>query len=192
MRVIIIEGPDNSGKNTLIHNIIDNHDVVKVIHCHKPERGDSDPFSTMKRIYLWHAEEIIRDKIEGHVDVVVFNRYHISEYVYGQMYRNGNPEAIKEMIDTIDEYLINNIGKENIYYVQLYCTAPSLLIKHEDGLSLSGGSEERIKTELEKFEEIYQYSKLNKIKIRINDGEGNFNSRGHIVEQFKKFIYESE
>ena len=50
MKVIIIEGPDNCGKNTLIQNIVDNNDVVKVIHCHKPDKNDPNPFMTMEKI----------------------------------------------------------------------------------------------------------------------------------------------
>ena len=37
MKVIIIDGPDNTGKNTLINNILENNEIVKVIHCSKPK-----------------------------------------------------------------------------------------------------------------------------------------------------------
>lgn len=188
MKLIIIEGPDNSGKNTLIHNIIDEYNDVKIIHCHKPDSSVENPFQTMKEIYWKYADEVIHDNAEDYIDVTVFNRFHISEYVYGQIYRNGNPDLIKEMISKLEDYLIQNIGYENVFYVQLTCSTPELLIKNEDGLSLSAGNINKVKTELDKFRDIFEYSKLKKFKICINDFEGNFRSRSEILKDFKKFI----
>ena len=160
MKLIIIEGPDNSGKNTLIQNIIDNNDVVKVVHCHKPDKNVEDPFAAMQKIYLYHADNVISDNIKGHTDVVIFNRYYQSEYVYGQLYRGGNPDKIKQMITILEDYLINNIGYDNIYYIQLNSGSTELLIKNEDGKSLSNGKEEQINKELDLFEDIFEFCKV--------------------------------
>lgn len=188
MKLIIVEGPDNSGKNTLLHNIIDDYNDVKIIHCHKPGSDVEDPFQAMKEIYWKYTEEVVHDSNENYIDVVAFNRFHISEYVYGQIYRNGNPDLIKEMISELDDYLIQNIGYENVFYIQLNCTYPKLLLNNEDGLSLSEGNIDKIRNELDKFNEIYEFSALNKIQICINDSEGNFRQRSEIVKEFKNFI----
>jgi len=187
MKVIIIEGPDNCGKNTLIQNIVDNNDVVKVVHCHKPEKGDPNPFMTMQKIYLYHADNVIRDNIEGHTDVLVFNRYYQSEYIYGQLYRNGDPVKIKQMISILEDYLINNIGYDNIYYIQLNSNSAKLLKKNEDGQSLSNAELNKIQTEIDLFNEIYKFSKLKKKKICISNGD-DFRTRENILKQFNKFI----
>lgn len=188
MKLIIVEGPDNSGKNTLLHNIIDEYNDVKIIHCHKPDSDAEDPFQAMKDIYWKYIEEVIHDNTENYIDVTVFNRFHISEYVYGQIYRNGNPDLIKEMISELEECLIQNIGYENIFYVQLTCSSPELLVRNEDGLSLSAGNTDKIKAELDKFNEVFEFSSLNKIQICINDSTGEFKQRSEIVKEFKNFI----
>lgn len=188
MKLIIVEGPDNSGKNTLLHNIIDEYNDVKIIHCHKPDSSAEDPFQAMKDIYWKYVKEVIHDNTEDYIDVTVFNRFHISEYVYGQIYRNGNPDLIKEMISELEECLIQYIGYENIFYVQLTCGSPELLVRNEDGLSLSAGNTDKIKAELDKFNEIFEFSSLNKIQICINDSAGEFKRRTEIVKEFKNFI----
>ena len=43
MKVIIIDGPDNTGKNMVIHDLLEHYDSVKIIHCHKPENSADDP-----------------------------------------------------------------------------------------------------------------------------------------------------
>lgn len=191
MKVIIIEGPDNCGKNTLIQNIVDNNDVVKVIHCHKPDKNDPNPFMTMEKIYLYHAENVIRDNIKGHTDVLIFNRYYQSEYIYGQLYRGGDPEKIKQMIYMLESYLINNIGYDNIYYVQLMSDSVKLLIDNEDGKSLSNGKEEQIIKELELFKDIFDFCKIKKKMIYINNGDS-FKTKEDILKDFTDFINTGE
>ena len=186
MKVIIIEGPDNTGKNTLIQHIIDSNLVVKIIHCDKPSSKD-DPFLEQQQLFLNHARNVIRDSIERHVDVVIFNRYYQGEYVYGQMYRQGDADKIKKMISIIEEYLINNIGIENIYYVQLNSHSPYLLKKNDDGKSLSGAELDKIQREIDLFNKVYKLSTLKKKMICISDGD-NFRSRENILKQFIKFI----
>ena len=187
MKVIIIEGPDNCGKNTLIQNIVDNNDVVKVIHCHKPEKDDTEPFTTMKKIYLYHADNVIRDNNIMHTDVLVFNRYYQSEYIYGQLYRNGDPDKIKHMISILEDYLLNNIGYDNIYYIQLNSTSSKLLKQNEDGKSLSNAELDKIQKEIDLFEEIFDFSKLKKFKIYVNNGD-NFKTRNEILNEFIKYM----
>jgi len=187
MKVIIVEGPDNCGKNTLIQNIIDNNDVVKVIHCHKPDKDDKHPFDTMKKIYFSHANNVIKDNIQEHVDVIIFNRYYQSEYIYGQLYRNGDPIHIKEFILRLESYLRNNIKDSDLYYIQLMTDSIDLLIENEDGLSLSGGKKEQIEKELDLFKDIYDFSTLNKKMIYINDGN-KFKPQETILKEFNDFI----
>lgn len=185
MKVVIIEGPDNTGKNTLIQYLIDNYKVVKLIHCDKPI--SDDPFLEQQKLFLEHATEIIKDSINNHVDIAIFNRYYQGEYVYGQMYRNGNKDKIIKMINILEEYLINNIGPDNIYYIQLNSRSPYLLKKNDDGKSLSGAELDKIQQEINLFYEVYKLSILKKKLICISDGD-NFRSRDKILRQFIKFI----
>ena len=73
MKIIIIEGPDNTGKNTLIQSIIDNNKVVKLVHCDKPV--SEDPFEEQCKLFWSHAYNIVQDNRNKDIDVIVFNRY---------------------------------------------------------------------------------------------------------------------
>ena len=187
MKVVIIEGPDNCGKNTLIQNILEKNDVVKVIHCHKPDKDVFDPFTEMRYIYNKYAENIISDSYYNIIDIILFNRYYQSEYIYGQLYRNGDPLLIKDYISDLETYLLNNIDYDDMYYIQLTSSSVNLLINHEDGQSLSKGDTDKIKKELELFDEIYDFSKLKKHKIYINNGD-EFRSKEDILIEFNDFI----
>jgi len=188
MKVIIIEGPDNTGKNTLIQSIVDNNKVVKIVHCDKPkvEPGD-DPFEEQCRTFYIHAYNAVQDKLRKDIDVIVFNRYYQGEYVYGQIYRNGDRKKIKEMIKITEEYLLKNFDYDDILYVQLNSSSVNLLKKNDDGKSLSEANMYKMQREIDLFNEVYEYSILKKHKILINDGD-NFRTREDILIEFNDFI----
>lgn len=188
MKIIIIEGVDNTGKNTLIQSILDNNKVVKIVHCDKPEvePGD-DPFEEQCRLFYIHAYNAVQDKLRNDIDVIVFNRYYQGEYVYGQMYRNGDPDKIKQMISITEEYLLKNFDYDDIYYVQLTSTSVQLLQKNDDGKSLSNADTEKMLKELELFDDVYDFSILKKHMILINNGD-NFRTREDILTEFNDFL----
>ena len=122
---------------------------------------------------------------------MIFNRYYQSEYIYGQLYRGGDPEKIKQMIYMLESYLTNNIGYDNIYYVQLMSDSVKLLIDNEDGKSLSNGKEEQIIKELELFKDIFDFCKIKKKMIYINNGDS-FKTKEDILKDFTDFINTGE
>lgn len=185
MKVIIIEGPDNTGKNSLIHSIIDNNNVVKYIHCGKP--SSNEPFKENERLFVKYAQDIIRESQLNECDAVVFNRYFPGEYVYGQLYREGNPTDIKQMISRLELFLVNTIGWNDIYYVQLNSSSAELLKQNDDGKSLSEADLSRITKETELFDEIYRFSILKKIQIYVNEGDM-FRNQKDILNEFNQFI----
>ena len=188
MKIIIIEGVDNTGKNTLIQSIIDNNKIVKLVHCDKPvvEPGD-DPFEEQCRLFYIHAYNAVQDKLRNDIDVIVFNRYYQGEYVYGQMYRNGDPDKIKQMISITEEYLLKNFDYDDIYYVQLTSTSVKLLQKNDDGKSLSNADTEKMLKELELFDYVYDFSILKKHMILINNGD-DFRTKEDILTEFNDFL----
>ena len=188
MKIIIIEGVDNTGKNTLIQSIIDNNKIVKLVHCDKPvvEPGD-DPFEEQCRLFYIHAYNAVQDKLRNDIDVIVFNRYYQGEYVYGQMYRNGDPDKIKQMISITEEYLLKNFDYDDIYYVQVTSTSVKLLQKNDDGKSLSNADTEKMLKELELFDDVYDFSILKKHMILINNGD-DFRTKEDILTEFNDFL----
>lgn len=186
MKILIIDGPDNCGKNTIIKDIIDNHDSVKIIHCHKPDKSAADPLKEMEKVYFQHAASIIRDHSLKDTDIVVFNRYYIGEWVYGQMYRNEDPNAIKALIVSLEQHLLKHIGYDDIYYVQLLSTSPKLLKNNDDGKSLSNADMNKIWTENSMFKQAYGFSSLKKRMIYVNDREA-FRPKDEIISEVRNF-----
>lgn len=162
MKLIIIEGPDNCGKNTLINKIAENFLTVTNIHYTKPENKYIQ--NTLFRGYAY----AIVNKVYN-TDVVILNRSHYGEYVYGCLYRNISDNDAKDIIEEIDNiYLKHNI---DVYYIQLISSSEKLLLRNDDNNSLSKGNIEAISAECRRFKTIFDYSKLNKKLIYINDGE---------------------
>ena len=187
MKIIIIEGPDNTGKNTLINNIIDTNNIVKLIHCGTP-KSKEDPYKEQRDLFKKLSNIAISEYRANETDVVVFNRFYQGEYVYGQMYRNISPTSIKLFIRNLEEVLKANIFEEDLYYVQLLSSSTKLLKGNDDGKSLSEADEIKIRKEIELFEDVFDSSKIwKKKRIYINSGD-NFRSRQDILEEFNNFI----
>ena len=77
--IILVEGPDCSGKSTLVDRLKNtiHWDSLSLHH------RDGDQFSRYLQVYSSHNH-------------VVFNRGHVSEAVYGRLWREGNPFTKEE------------------------------------------------------------------------------------------------
>lgn len=178
MKLIIIEGPDNCGKNTLINKISENFLTITNIHYTKPENKYIQ--NTVFRGYAYAIVNKVYD-----TDAVILNRSHYGEYVYGCLYRGISDKDALDIINEIDDiYLKYNI---DVYYIQLLSTSDKLLVKNDDNKSLSKGNIEAISAEQRRFKSVFDKSNLNKILIYVNDGE-NFRSQNDIYNEAIKFI----
>lgn len=188
MKVIIIEGPDNTGKNTLINHVLDNNEIVKIIHCSKPKQLDNvlyHQFISFKKL----AEEAIKDYSSNSDEILIYNRYHIGEYVYGQLYRNENPEQILEVIHLIEDTILNAIPQDNISYIQLLSRSAKLLQNNDDNKSLSNARLDLIEKENQLFKEAFEKSKFKNKHIIYIDKENTdtFKTREQIIDEFDIF-----
>lgn len=187
MKIIIIEGPDNTGKNTLIDNIINNNNNVKIIHCGTP-KSKEDPYKEQKDLFKRLTNIAISEYRKNETDVIVFNRFYQGEYVYGQMYRGISPIEIKLFIKNLEKVLTSNIFEEDLYYVQLVSSSTKLLKGNDDGKSLSKADEDKIYKEIRLFQNIFDESRIkNKKLIYINNGDY-FRDRQDILDEFNNFI----
>jgi len=178
MKLIIIEGPDNCGKNTLINKLSENFLTVTNIHYTKPENK-----YIQNTIFRGYAYAIVNKVYD--TDVVILNRSHYGEYVYGCLYRNISDKDAIDIIQEIDDiYLQNNI---DAYYIQLLSTSDSLLLKNDDNKSLSQGNISKIEIEQNRFRTIFEKSKLKKKIIYINDND-TFRNVEDIYNEAWKFI----
>ena len=103
MKLIIIEGTDNTGKDTLISKILEKYPTATVMHCGKPitKKYSSKEQDELFRIY---AQNIVEGKYDN-THVIIMNRSHIGEYVYGVLYRKRNNEEVEQMINDVNDIL---------------------------------------------------------------------------------------
>jgi len=182
MKLIIIEGTDNTGKDTLIAKLLEKYPTVTLIHCGKPltKKYSADEQDLLFNIY---ASNIVNGSYSN-THAIIMNRSHIGEYVYGVLYRNRHSTDVAIMINKINDMISQCC---DVYYVQLLCSSEFLLSKNEDSQSLSKGNVEKIEKEKERFLKIFEASKLNKKLIWVNDGD-HFRSREDIFNEVWSFI----
>ena len=159
MKLIIIEGTDNTGKDTIISKLLERFPTTTLIHCSKPF---SKKFSDKEQDQLFKA--YIENIVNGSYDsthCIIMNRSHIGEFVYGTLYRNRPVDDVCKMIFKLNNKLLERKDLD-IRYVQLVCTSEKLLQKNEDGKSLSDNDENLIELERTEFEKGYDYSLIDK------------------------------
>ena len=185
MKLIIIEGTDNTGKDTLISKILEKYSIATIIHCGKPY---SKKYSSIEQDNLFniYCHVILNDEFKSS-NIIIMNRSHIGEYVYGTLYRNRYKDDVIDMINNINNKL-NHKKDLSIYYIQLLCDSINLLKNNEDGKSLSNGKADKIMKESELFKEIFDVVNIeNKKLIFVNDGD-KFRSREDIFNEVNNFI----
>lgn len=184
MKLIIVEGTDNIGKDTVISKLCELFDTVTLIHCGSPK---TKIFQSQYQddLFKEYAEDIIDGKYDT-TDCIIMNRSHIGEYVYGQLYRGRSAEDIKEMISYVDDILLSN-PTLTIKYVQLLSSSIELRKKYDDNKSLSKMNDDLMKKENELFLKAYENSVLDKCLIYVNDEDG-FLPKEEIFQEVVEFL----
>mgnify|MGYP002869397039 CR=1 FL=1 len=182
MKLIIVEGPDNCGKDTLINKISEKFLTVTKIHYTKPENK-----YIQNTIFRGYAFSIVNNVYN--TDIIILNRSHYGEYVYGCLYRGiSDNDAINIIYEIDNIYIKNDI---DAYYIQLMCDSNKLLFRNDDGKSLSKNKIEKIDEEVKRFREIFDKSLLKKKLIYINN-EDNFRTSSEIFDEAWSFINNNE
>lgn len=200
MKHLIIEAPDRCGKDTLIKNLMPLCQNMVITHFSSPF-GETD---LEKRFF---QEKSFRKEFEkssffldssmftepkkGKLDLIVWNRAHLGEFVYGNLYRQTNPE---EWVMKIEEDFKYNT-RDNVYLL-LLVGDPDFLSSRDDGESFDGSVEAR-KKELANFRSAFDMSQIKKkLEIQV-DEEYEFRGGGKgfgmgmiydkIIEQRRKY-----
>lgn len=188
MTVFVFEGPDNLGKSTIIKSLVNEYKDVRDIymmhftgpHC---ENGE-DPFEYQRQMFLSKVKKIITmnqyNKIAGYKndDIFILDRSWIGEYVYGQIYRSGDPHKILDLINDCNSML----GYEGIKTVFIRLDADNdFVIFHDDNKSFTSDYDavkrsETVSREIKLFREAFNKMKINsnnavKIGIRVQDDD---------------------
>lgn len=193
MKSIIIEGPDRTGKNTIIRQLCEyySYDNVHVRHCAKPPKniGIDDVYKWQMRAFIEegklvkHLAEMERIENRYYENIVIHNRYYPGEYVYGIMWRGYRPEFISEKLRSFESYYVD---LNNTLLVTLHAD-PEFLMSKEDGNSFSQ-TEQKKKEESDLFLEFHEKSMIrNKLAIKVNVGSEWKNS-AHIINEVLRAI----
>ena len=166
-KLIIIEGTDNVGKDTVINQLLDRYKDAKVYHCEKPKSKDAkEAAKEQYNSFLSLAKENSVSKDT----TIIHNRSWYGEYVYGVKYRNNDENEVKKSILEFENILLNNI--DDVCLIRLLSDNSDFLVKNDDGLSISKAKKELIEDETKRFEDIFKFSTIpNKRIIYVNNGE---------------------
>lgn len=183
-KVIIVEGPDCVGKDTLI-NSLSNHynNAVKVIHAGIPDN---------KNLHEYYYKGLIHDTLDAYYahnyDAVIHNRSMYGEYVYGPKYRDEDKKEVAKLISDFElGQLKTFILSNELILILLNSDNSDLLVKSSDGLSISNKKTD-IEDEMAAFDEVFDLSSIkNKKKIYVNNGDS-FRSKESIVKEAIDFI----
>jgi len=93
---------------------------------------------------------------KGKMNLIIWNRGHLGEFVYGKLYRETNPE---EWVMNLEEEFDYN-DSENVYLL-LLTADPEFLSQNDDGLSFSSTVDSK-KKEIENFKNAFHLSQIGK------------------------------
>lgn len=177
-KLIIIEGTDNVGKDTVINQLLDRYKDTKVYHCEKPKSKDAK--EAAKEQYNSFLS-LAKENVSTNDEIIIHNRSWYGEYVYGVKYRNNDENEVKKSILEFENILLDNI--DDVCLIMLLSDNSDFLVKNDDGLSISNAKKELIEDETKRFEEIFKFSTIpNKRIIYVNDGE-NWRTKEEIINE---------
>lgn len=184
MRLVIIEGIDNAGKDTLINRLKTDYQCSYEYHCKQPETNDlSEPEKEYASLVGISSDEYINNVF----DLFILNRCWYSEFVYGTIYRNQNELESAKMVCRLETVLNRVFDPDDICYITLLADA-DFIVKNDDGLSLSKNKKDIIQQEIELFTNIYDYSNIkNKHIIKVNNGD-KFRDKDDIYNELLSYL----
>ena len=189
MKIIIVEGTDRTGKDTLINELKDLSNHTLIIHCTKAV-GNTVQEQNVNQdlLFLKYVKNIDEHKYDNLCDLIIFNRAWYGEYVYGPMYRNRDKHEVASLILGYETSLMIH-GAQDIYYIQLINDSYNLVMKNDDGDSISN-KEKDFNEEIKLFKEIFEKSSIYKKKlIYVNDGD-DFREKEEILNEVLNFVNE--
>jgi thymidylate kinase len=191
MKLLIIEGPDRCGKNTLIKNLTSQAENFVVRHFGSV-KGENDmekrnfQFQFFKKEFelaSLRSRFEMPDKERYPRDIWIWNRAHLGEFVYGKMYRDTKPE---EWVMKMESLFAMDIDPS--VHLLLLTADPEFLCKRDDGLSFTTDVEKKRK-EIENFEKAFNTSKImNKKILNVSNGE-NYLDATIILDEVNKFLF---
>ena len=177
-KFIIIEGTDNTGKDTQQNLIIEkiNNLVFQKLHY------SSLPFKEDKEKHISYSQKMYDDMfklmmVSKDQDInIIFNRSHLGETVYSPLYREYSGDYVFD----IEKRYVNKLRQE-LYLITL-TNDPHTILKRDDGKSFYG-NEEEVKAEVDGFNRAHRLSKI-KNKLLLNIGTMSADEVSNIIIDF--------
>lgn len=183
-KVIIIEGPDNCGKDTLIDKLKLEFDNPVIIHAGVTPKNCN--------LFNYYYKGIIHDTLDAFYDsthdAIIHNRSMYGEFVYGPKYRGNMPSDVAEMIYKLEAGQLRTFILSNeLYFILLTSNNVDLLVNNDDGKSISNKAAD-IQDEITSFDTIFNLSQIeNKKRVYVNNGNV-FRDRDDIYNEVLNFI----
>ena len=164
--ILIIEGMDRCGKSTLVEQLRKRYftNPKTIVHHSSSPPKVEDPNQWEITHYSSLFEHSFDLSMNQYFDII-FDRFHLGAIVYGQKYRNANPENI---------YAIENMyihPNDEIALVLLTDWTHNIMERNDEN-SLEDGPSEFDETRIA-FEEAFKRSIIpNKLHINIHENGG--------------------
>lgn len=166
-KFIIIEGPDNVGKSTLIRGLqhFYNKNTFQCLHFSNVKHDSvEDGIEYSKNLYTQMFESMSNLAKYNNAGMIC-DRAHLGEMVYGPIYRGYSGEYVLDI-----ERKYTNYGPiwSNLFLITLY-DEPENLIARDDGLSFSTDLDKK-QAEINNFKNAHDKSLIvNKLLLNIKD-----------------------
>lgn len=164
---LIVEGPDNVGKSTLINNLNNYYNKLTMHNLHYSNVKQENTIEVIKHNKKLYDEmfRLMIYALKQDYTGVICDRSHLGEIVYGNIYRGYTGDYVLDIEK--DYHHILDIF-ENLFLITLV-DEPENLISREDGLSLSTDLDKK-QRELELFDLAHNSSNIkHKLIINIKD-----------------------
>ena len=190
MKLLIIEGPDRCGKNTLIKNLTSQADNFVVRHFGSAK--GKDDFEKRNHQFQFFKKEFalaalrpnfeMPDKERYPKDIWIWNRAHLGEFVYGKMYRETNPEKWVMQMETMF-----GMNLDPSVYLLLLTASPEFLCKRDDGQSFTNNVIKK-QDELLSFKNAFDQSQIiNKHVLDVTNND-EYRDQTSILDEVNKFL----
>jgi thymidylate kinase len=175
---IIVEGPDNVGKSTLIKNVKDyfNDMTLHNLHYSNVKQPSKEAVIEYSKKTFNEMFQMMEFQIRFHKSGIICDRSHLGEMIYGPIYRDYTGEFVLD----IEKTYSNNISLWNNLFLITLVDEPENLIARDDGLSFSTDLEKK-QTEIDNFCNAHNKSLIkNKLQLNIKDYDADAASKAVI------------
>ncbi len=186
MKLVIVEGVDRTGKDEICQHIKSMASSYTYRHWGFPE-GVTNADKIRYQQYSFKKEFDMYNTLQKDLyfsnpnEMVIWNRSHLGEIVYGTLYRDYDPETWVYNMESLYSF-----DEKDIYLILLEGD-PEFIVNNDDGKSFSNDIIKK-KTEIALFNKAFDNSIIqNKIKVKVNEGN-EFRNRADIRKEIDSFI----